>query len=111
MQHPVWKSAVNELKSITEVKFPHLVLNSLTNTIAMISKSFFLLSDETSEVTADDLLQLTTVVIRSSGLPDLQSYLNIVKTFCMIPNQDNGMKDYIITTFESSIQYLKSIKK
>lgn len=110
LNHSVWTKPTRELKSIEFEKAPHKKMESLVKWLTAVSRAYLLLSDQTDEVTADDILQFSSFIFVKSGVSNLAGYLQYIKTFHYTPpNETQGIEQYCFITAESCLEYLKRI--
>ena len=74
----------------------------------LISRAFLLLSEDTNEVTADDIMQFTAFVFVLSEAKGLISNLEFLRAFNNINGENDGIDEYVITTVYSCIEYIKN---
>ena len=108
LDHSVWNKPIKELQWIAFEKSPHKKLGSLVKCLTAVSRAYLLLSDQTDEVTADDILQFSSFIFIKSGIRDLAGYLQYIKAFHYTPsNETQGISQYWFITAESCLEYLK----
>ena len=82
---------------------------ALNKWFSTISKAFLLLVEDSNEVTADDLLQFAAFVFVLSDVKTLVSSIQYIKNMNWIPNpEEMGEYQYVLTTTQSSLEYLKT---
>lgn len=95
LNHSVWKKPIRELKNITFEKSPHKKMESLVKCLTAVSRAYLLLSDQSDEVTADDILQFSSFIFIKSEINDLAGYLEYIKAFHYTPQVDmQGIEQY-----------------
>lgn len=73
-----------------------------------VSRAYLLLSDQTDEVTADDILQFSSFIFIKSGINNLAGYMRYIKAFHYTPpNEMQGIDQYWFITAESCLEYLR----
>ena len=82
---------------------------ALNKWFSTISKAFLLLVEDSNEVTADDLLQFAAFVFVLSDVKTLVSSIQYIKNMNWTPNpEEMGEYQYVLTTTQSSLEYLKT---
>jgi hypothetical protein len=110
LNHSVWNKPIRELKWIEYEKSPHKKMESLVKCLTAVSRAYLLLSDQTDEVTADDILQFSSFIFIKSWVQNLAGYIQYIKTFHYTPSTDSqGIEQYWFITAESWLDYLSKI--
>lgn len=95
LNHSVWNKPIRELKCIEFEKAPHKKMESLVKCLTAVSRAYLLLSDQTDEVTADDILQFSSFIFIKSGVNNLAGYMQYIKAFHYTPPNDmQGIEQY-----------------
>ena len=111
LNHSVWNKPMRELKCIEFEKAPYKKMEALVKCLTAVSRAYLLLSDQTDEVTADDILQFSSFIFIKSGINDLAGYLQYIKAFHYTPPSEmQGIEQYCFITAESCLEYLRRLK-
>lgn len=105
---------VDEFRKMLDVKSPHDMLNTLLETIKVISfpgnydKVDALASEKSAPVTvnADLLVSLLLIVVIRSQIRHLHARLLYMQHFIYIDDVDSGEMGYALSTFEAVLTYL-----
>ncbi|KAL2825369.1 hypothetical protein BJY01DRAFT_241566 [Aspergillus pseudoustus] len=103
--------AVDEFRKILDARCPHDMLNTLLETVKVLSYSGeYDKSDEKQSasvtVNADILVSLLLVVVIRSQVKHLQARLLYMQHFIYIDDVDSGEMGYALSTFEAVLTYL-----
>ncbi|KAL4781021.1 hypothetical protein BJX76DRAFT_26396 [Aspergillus varians] len=103
--------AVDEFRKSLDAKCPHDMLNTLLETVKVLSYSGeYNKSDEkqTTSVTinADILVSLLLIVVIRSQVKHLQARLLYMQHFIYVDDVDSGEMGYALSTFEAVLSYL-----
>ncbi|KAL3491219.1 hypothetical protein BJX62DRAFT_205745 [Aspergillus germanicus] len=103
--------AVNEFRKIMDAKCPHDMLNTLLETVKVLSyPGEYDKSDEKQSasvtVNADILVSLLLIVVIRSQVKHLQARLLYMQHFIYIDDVDSGEMGYALSTFEAVLTYL-----
>ncbi|KAL3458780.1 hypothetical protein BJX64DRAFT_211366 [Aspergillus heterothallicus] len=103
--------AVDEFRKILDAKCPHDMLNTLLETVKVLSyPGEYDKSDEKQSalvtVNADILVSLLLVVVIRSQVKHLQARLLYMQHFIYIDDVDSGEMGYALSTFEAVLTYL-----
>ncbi|CAI2372473.1 unnamed protein product [Moneuplotes crassus] len=110
LNHSVWKKPIKELKNMSFEESPHQKMTALIKCLTAISRAYLLLSDQSDEVTADDILQFSSFIFIKSGINDLAGYLEYIKAFHYTPKDEmQGIGQYCFITAQSCLEYLKKM--
>ncbi|KAJ5698476.1 hypothetical protein N7462_000481 [Penicillium macrosclerotiorum] len=106
---------VEEFRKITDAKSPHQMLNTLLETIKVVSYpgSYDKVDGLASEkgrppltINADVLVSLLLIVVIRSQVRHLQARLLYMQHFIYIDDVDSGEMGYALSTFEAVLMYL-----
>ncbi|KAL4741467.1 hypothetical protein BDV11DRAFT_68428 [Aspergillus similis] len=103
--------AVDEFRKMLEAKCPHDMLNTLLETVKVLSyPGEYNKSDEKQSVpvtiNADILVSLLLVVVIRSQVKNLQARLLYMQHFIYVDDVDSGEMGYALSTFEAVLTYL-----
>ncbi|KAL4930156.1 putative VPS9 domain protein [Aspergillus undulatus] len=103
--------AVEEFRKILDAKCPHDMLNTLLETVKVLSyPGEYNKSDEKQSapvtINADILVSLLLVVVIRSQVKNLQARLLYMQHFIYIDDVDSGEMGYALSTFEAVLAYL-----
>ena len=108
LNHSVWKKPIRELKWIAFEKPPHKKMEALVKWLTGVSRAYLLLSDQSDEVTADDILQFSSFIFIKSGISNLAGFLEYIKAFHYTPQLEmQGIDQYWFITAQSWLDYLQ----
>lgn len=79
LNHPVWEKPLRELKGIEFERTPNRKLDALVKCLTAVSRACMLLSEQSDEVTADDILQYSSFVFIKSGIKNIAGYIKFIK--------------------------------
>ncbi|KAL3473797.1 hypothetical protein BJX99DRAFT_233060 [Aspergillus californicus] len=103
--------SVDEFRKIMDAKCPHDMLNTLLETVKVLSyPGEYDKSDEKQSafvtVNADILVSLLLIVVIRSQVKHLQARLLYMQHFIYIDDVDSGEMGYALSTFEAVLTYL-----
>ncbi|KAL4942281.1 hypothetical protein BDV06DRAFT_165345 [Aspergillus oleicola] len=103
--------AVDEFRKLLEAKCPHDMLNTLLETVKVLSyPGEYNKSDEKQSapvtINADILVSLLLIVVIRSQVKNLQARLLYMQHFIYVDDVDSGEMGYALSTFEAVLTYL-----
>ncbi|KAL6239772.1 hypothetical protein BDW75DRAFT_197341 [Aspergillus navahoensis] len=103
--------AVDEFRKMLDAKCPHDMLNTLLDTVKVLSyPGEYNKSDEKQStpmtINADILVSLLLIVVIRSQVKNLQARLLYMQHFIYVDDVDSGEMGYALSTFEAVLTYL-----